>query len=112
MPEAFASRGYRLSTTGTTYVATGVTGTTGTTGVTLIRSISVANVDTSNAALVTVRLHQGATGYALAANANVATGTRYEVLTAPLAVRQGDSVSALASAADRLEIVVSSLEIT
>lgn len=112
MPEAFASRGYRLSTTGTTYVATGVTGTTGVTGVTVIRSISVANVDLTNAAAVTVRLHQGATGYALAANINVATGTRLEVLTAPLAVRQGDSVSALASAADRLEVVVSSLEIT
>jgi hypothetical protein len=42
----------------------------------------------------------------------VATGTRYEVLTAPLAVRQGDSVSATASAADRLEVVVSALEIT
>jgi hypothetical protein len=112
MPEAFASRGYRLSTTGTTYVATGVTGTTGVTGVTLIRSISVANVDLTNAAAVTVRLHQGATGYALAANVNVATGTRLEVLTAPLAVRQGDSVSATASAVDRLEVVVSSLEIT
>jgi hypothetical protein len=112
MPEAFTSRGYRLSTTGTTYVATGVTGITGTTGVTLIRSISIANVDTSNAALVTVRLHQGATGYAIAANQNVATGTRFEVLTAPLAVRQGDSVSATASAADRLEVVVSALEIT
>lgn len=112
MPEAFRSLGYRLSTTGTTYVATGVTGTTGVTGVTLIRSISVANVDAANAAAVTVRLHQGATGYALAANVNVATGTRYEVLSAPLAVRQGESVSATASAADRLDVVVSSLEIT
>ena len=112
MPEAFASRGYRLSTTGAIYVATGVTGTTGVTGVTLVRSISVANVDLSNNAAVTVRLHQGATGYAIAANVNVSTGTRLEVLTAPLAVRQGDSVSATASAVDRLEVVVSSLEIT
>jgi 3-methyladenine DNA glycosylase Mpg len=112
MPEAFRSYAYRLSTTGTTYVATGVTGTTGVTGVTLIRSINVANVDLSNNATITVKLHQGSTGYALAANVNVATGVRYQVLDAPLAVRQGDSVSALASAADRLEVVVSALEIT
>lgn len=112
MPEAFRSLGYRLSTTGVTYIATGVTGTTGTTGVTLIRSINVANVDGTNAATVTVKLHQGATGYAIAANVNVTTGARYQVLDAPLAVRQGDSVSATASAADRLEIVVSALEIT
>jgi 3-methyladenine DNA glycosylase Mpg len=112
MPEAFRSYAYRLSTTGTTYVATGVTGTTGVTGVTLIRSINVANVDLSNNATITVQLHQGATGYAIAANVNVATGTRYQVLDAPLAVRQGDSVSAAASAANRLEVVVSALEIT
>jgi len=112
MPEAFRSYAYRLSSTGTTYVATGVTGTTGVTGVTLVRSINVANVDTSNAATVTVRIHQGATGYALVANANVSTGVRYQVLDAPLAVRQGESISATASAANRLEVVVSALEIT
>lgn len=112
MPESFRSAGYRLSTTGTTYIATGVTGTTGVTGVTLIRAISVANIDTANNATVTVRLHQGATGYAMAANVNVSTGAVYQVLAAPLAVRQGDSVSATASAADRLEVVVSALEIT
>lgn len=112
MPEAFRSNGFKLSTTGVTYIATGVTGVLGTTGVTLVRSINVANVDASNNAQVTVKLHQGATGYALASNVNVSTGSRYQVLDAPLAVRQGDSVSATASAADRLEIVVSALEIT
>lgn len=112
MPEFFRSLGYRLSTTGTTYIATGVTGITGTTGVTLIRSINIANIDATNNATVTVKLHQGATGYALVNAITVATGTRYQVLDSPLAVRQGDSVSATASAADRLEVVVSALEIT
>lgn len=112
MPELFRSLGYRLSTTGVTYIATGVTGTTGVTGVTLIRSINVANIDATNNAAVTVTLHQGATGYAIVKGITVATGSRYQVLDSPLPVQQGDSVSATASVADRLEVVVSALEIT
>ena len=112
MPEAFRSYPYKLTTTGAVYIATGVTGTTGVTGVTLVRSINVANVDMSNNASVTVKLSSGGIDYALAANVNVATGSRYQVLDAPLAARQGDSIFATASAANRLEVVVSALEIT
>lgn len=112
MPEAFRSYSTRLTTTGATFIATGVTGTTGVTGVTLVRGVNVANIDATNNAAISVHIHQGATGYALVSGYTVATGTRYQVLDAPLALRQGDTLKATASAADRLEVVVSALEIT
>lgn len=112
MAEMFRSYPYKLSTTGATYLATGVTGTTGNTGVTLVRSILVANADASNNASVTIQLHRGGTGYAILANSSISTGTSREAIVQPLVLVEGDSLSATASAANRLEVVVSALEIT
>jgi hypothetical protein len=106
MAETYKSYGTKLTDTNETTILTSVTGTS------IVNGINIANVDASSSASVTVTLYKGATGYALIKTALVPIQASLQILDSPIPISTGDTIKATASNANRLEIVVSVLEIT
>lgn len=76
-------------------------------------SLYVANVDGSSAADVTVRLATGTNAWSIASTVSVPADATVEVISGrPLYLKEGDSLTATASAAGDLEAVVSYEKIT
>lgn len=76
-------------------------------------SMFVANVDGSSAADVTVRLATGTNAWSIASTVSVPADATVEVISGrPLYLKEGDSLTATASAAGDLEAVVSYERIT
>ena len=106
MAETYTSYGTNLTTTNETTVVTSVTGTS------IINAIHVSNVDSTNAASITIKLYKGATGYSIVTSAGVPIQSTYQALDAPIPITTGDTVKVTASSANRLHVIVSVLEIT
>lgn len=76
-------------------------------------SMYVANVDGSSAADVTVKLATGTNAWSIASTVSVPADATVEVISArPLYLKEGDDLTATASAAGDLEAVVSYEKIT
>ena len=106
MAEAYKSQGTKLTTNASTTIYAGVVGT----GV--VNGINISNVDLYTSCGVNVFLLKGATAFSLISNVIVPVGSSLQVLDAPIICESGNTVTATAATASRLEVVVSVLEIT
>lgn len=106
MAEAYNNYCTSLGTTGNTTIYTGITGTA------ILNGIHVSNTDPSNSASITIKLFKGATGYSIITGALVPIQSSYQALDTPIPLVTGDSLKATASAANRLDVIVSVLEST
>ena len=106
MAEAYKSQATKLTTTGTTTIYSGIAGTG------IINSINISNVDLYTAVVLSVFLVKGGTSYSIISNTTVPVGTTLQILDAPLVCENGNTITAIASVANDLEIIVSVLEIT
>jgi hypothetical protein len=76
-------------------------------------SLYVANIDGSSAADVTVKLATGTSSWSIASTVSVPADATVEVVSGrPLYLKEGDSLTATASAAGDLEAVISYERIT
>ena len=106
MAEAYKSQGTKLTSTSNTTIYAGVTGT----GV--VNGVNISNVDLYNSCGINVFLLKGATAFSLISNVIVPVGASLQVLDAPIICESGNTITATAATASRLEVVVSVLEIT
>ena len=106
MPEQYNNYCTSLGTTGATVIYAGITGTA------IVNGIHVANTDESNSAAITLELFKGITAYSIITGALVPIQSSYQALDTPVPLVTGDSLKATASAADRLDVIVSVLEVT
>lgn len=108
MADVYKSYGYSLGTTSSTPVFTGVTGTS------IINGISVCNIDSTNNASISVTIYKDSTSatYSIIKDALVPIQASLQVLGMPLPIELGDVVSAQASHSNRLDIIISVLEIS
>ena len=106
MAEAYKNQGTKLTTTSNTTIYSGVAGT----GV--VNGINISNVDLYNSCGVNVFLVKSGTSYSLISNVIVPVGASLQVLDAPIICESGNTITATAANASRLEVVVSVLEIT
>lgn len=79
-----------------------------------VNGITVANVDATNSATITVDLYRSSTPYRLIANLAVAVNTAYTPIdkTLSLYLLEGDSIRLTANANSRLEAVATWEEIS
>jgi hypothetical protein len=79
-----------------------------------VNGITVANIDTTNSATITVDLYRSSTPYRLIANLVVAINTAYTPIdkTLSLYLLEGDSIRLTANANSRLEAVATWEEIS
>ena len=106
MAEAYKNQGTKLTTTSNTTIYSGVAGT----GV--VNGINISNVDLYNSCGVNVFLVKSGTSFSLISNVIVPFGASLQILDAPIICESGNTITATAANASRLEIVVSVLEIT
>lgn len=106
MAEAYNNYCTSLGTTGDTTIYAGITGTA------ILNGIHVSNKDASNSAAITIKLFKGATGYSIITGALVPIQSSYQALDTPIPLVTGDTIKATASAANRLDVIVSVLEAT
>jgi len=106
MAETYKSQATKLTSTSNTTVYSGVVGTG------IVNSINISNVDLYNPVTINVFLVKSATSYSIISNVTIPVGTSLQVLDAPLVCASGDTITATASIANDLEIIVSVLEIT
>jgi hypothetical protein len=104
MSEAYKSYGTALTTASATTVYDPPTSA-------IVNAINVANVDPANSA-VTVTLRKNGTPYRIIKDALVPTQAAFQVLDAPLPLDAADDIQVTAAHANRLEVIVSALEIT
>jgi hypothetical protein len=98
-----------VGTSATTIVSNG----TASSATIRVVSMYVANVDGSSAADVTVKLATGTNAWSIASTVSVPADATVEVVSGrPLYLKEGDSLTATASAAGDLEAVVSYEKIT
>lgn len=98
-----------VGTSATTIVSNG----TASSATIRIVSMYVANVDGSSAADVTVKLATGTNAWSIASTVSVPADATVEVIgNRPLYLKEGDDLTATASAAGDLEAVVSYEKIT
>lgn len=78
-----------------------------------IVSMYAANIDGTSAADVTVKLATGTSAWSVASTVSVPADATVEVISGrPLYLKEGDSLTAAASASGDIEVVVSYEEIT
>lgn len=106
MAEAYKNQGTKLTTTSNATIYSGVAGT----GV--VNGINISNVDLYNSCGVNVFLVKSGTSFSLISNVIVPFGASLQVLDAPIICESGNTITATAANASRLEVVVSVLEIT
>ena len=88
------------TTTSNTTIYAGVVGT----GV--VNGINISNVDLYNSCGINVFLLKGATAFSLISNVIVPFGASLQVLDAPIICESGNTITATAATASRLEVVV------
>jgi hypothetical protein len=106
MAETYKSQGTKLTTTNNSTVYSGVAGTA------IVNSINIANVDLYTSVTVSVFLVKSGTSYSIISNAIIPSGASLQLLDAPLVCESGNTITATASIANDLEVIVSVLEIT
>ena len=106
MAEAYKNQGTKLTSTSNATIYAGVIGT----GV--VNGINISNVDLYNSCSVNVFLVKSGTSFSLISNVIVPVGASLQVLDAPIICESGNTITATAANASRLEVVVSVLEIT
>ena len=108
MADVYKSYGYSLATTASTTIFTGPTGTS------IINGISVANVDSTNSASITITIYKNSTlaTYSIIKTALVPIQSSLQVLGMPIPIEVNDIVKAQASHSNRLDVIISVLEIT
>lgn len=106
MAETYKSQATDLSSTSNTTIYNGVAGTG------IVNSIHVSNYDDFLTANVDIFLVKSAVTYSIISNLEVPVGTSIQVLDAPMICESGNSITATATSANKLDIIVSVLEIT
>jgi len=108
MPETYKSYGTKLTTANETIVYSAGNATA------IINSIHVANYDASNASAITLTLWKDTTNsdYHICKAAAVPIQSTYQALDTPIPLEPGDTIRATAANANRLDVIVSVLEIT
>jgi parvulin-like peptidyl-prolyl isomerase len=106
MAETYKSFGTALNSTSPFTVYDPGSGVTG-----IVNAINVANVDGSQTS-VTVILRKNGTDYRLIKDAAVPAQAALQVLDAPVPLADVDEIRVTAAHANRLEVIVSVLEIT
>ena len=107
MPDTYKSVGTALSTTNETTIYSGINP-----GTVIVNGIIVANVDASNASSITLKLVKGASSFHICRTVSVPIQSSYQALDTPLILEAGNTLTATAGNANRLEVIVSVLEIT
>jgi hypothetical protein len=107
MPEAYKSFGTTLAGTSPVTAYDPGTGVTG-----IVNAVNVANVTASDSASITVTVRKNGTPYHLIKSALVPIQSALQVIDAPIPLADVDDIQVTASHANRLEVVVSVLEIT
>lgn len=106
MPETYKSQGTKLTTTSSTTIYSGVSGTG------IVNSINISNVNEGIPCIISVYLNKGGTSYSIISNLSVPYGASFQCLDSPLICETGNTITAVASNANRLETIVSVLELT
>lgn len=109
MPETYKSYGTKLTTENETIVYSAGNATA------IVNSIHVANYDASNASAITLRLWKDTTNidsYHICKSVAVPIQSAYQALDTPIPLEPGDTLRATAANANRLDVIVSVLEIT
>lgn len=106
MTETYKSQATKLTSTNNTTIYSGVVGTA------IVNSINLSNVDLYNPVNINVFLVKSATSYSIISNVQIPVGSSLQILDAPLVCASGDTITATASAASDIEVIVSVLEIT
>jgi hypothetical protein len=109
MPETYKSYGTKLTTANETIVYSAGNTTA------IVNSIHVANYDASNSSAVTLRLWKDTTNtdsYYICKTVAVPIQSTYQALDTPIPLESGDTLRATAANANRLDVIVSVLEIT
>jgi len=106
MAETYKSQATKLTATTNTTIYSGVVGTA------IVNSINISNIDLYNACNINVFLVKSGTSYSIISNVTIPIGATLQVLDAPMVCASGDTITATASIANDLEVIVSVLEIT
>jgi len=106
MPETYKSQATKLTATTNTTIYSGVVGTA------IVNSINISNIDLFTPVTLSVFLVKSGTSYSIISNTTIPTGSTLQILDAPMVCASGDTITATASVANDLEIIVSVLEIT
>lgn len=109
MAEIYKNYGTRLSTTTETVVYPGVNGTA------IINGIHVANIDDSNSAAISLILAKSDTNsdqFYICKSTLVPIQSSYQALDTPIPLEANETLLAIASAENRLDVIVSVLEST
>lgn len=107
MPDTYKSVGTALSNTNETTVYSGINP-----GTVIVNGIHVANVDASNSSAITLKLVKGASSFHICRAVAVPVQSSYQALDTPIVLEAGNTLTATAANANRLEVIVSVLEIT
>jgi len=112
MAETFNNASVKLTTTSATDIYQAPTGNAGDRAIVL--SCLVANVDGTNAADITLTVTDGSNAVlsTLTSTVQVPADASIEVIANKLVLKQSQKIRATASAANDLEVTLSSLEIT
>jgi hypothetical protein len=112
MPDTYKNYCTKLTSTNQTVIYPGISGTA------IVNSIHVSNVNASNNASITLLLSKGdapntnTDEFHICRTTLVPIQSSYQALDAPIPLEPGDLLLAVASDANRLDVIVSVLEIT
>ncbi len=106
MADTYKNQVTKLTSTSNTTIYSGVVGTA------LVNSINISNVDLYTSVSINVFLVKSATSYSIISNVEIPVGTSLQILDTPIVCESGNTITATASIANDLEIIVSVLEIT
>lgn len=106
MADTYKNQVTKLTSTSNTTIYSGVVGTA------LVNSINISNVDLYTSVSINVFLVKAATSYSIISNVEIPVGTSLQILDTPIVCESGNTITATASIANDLEIIVSVLEIT
>lgn len=108
MPNTFKSSIFNIGSTASTVLYTTPTGTT-----TLVKSLYAANTGTADSVSVSVSVgFSGGTGAFLIRNASIPIQTSFQPITEPIVLEVNERISFEATLSNRVDVVLSYLEIT
>jgi hypothetical protein len=108
MPNTFKSSVFNIGSTADTTLYTTPTGTTS-----LVKSLYAANTGTADAVSISVSVAMtGGTAAYLIRNCAIPIQTSFQPITEPIVLEANERIALQASAANRLDVILSYLEIT
>ncbi len=107
MAESYKNFGTALTTVNETTIYAGINP-----GTAIVNGINIANVDASSSSAITLKLVKGGNSYHICKSVLVPIQSSYQALDTPLPLEAGNYITATAANANRLEVIVSVLEIT